>query len=176
MENRTMKYIELTRGLKAIVDDCYFEELNQHNWCAHKSPNDKSYYAVRNTRVAGRTKTIRMHQEVLKLAGVPLKRYTDHRDLNGLNNQLGNLRPATPSQNRCNIAPLKNNRCGYKGVDYRPERNKWRTMICVDKRQRCIGHFDSPEEAARAYDAAARELHGEFAYLNFKDEDSPQGT
>jgi hypothetical protein len=46
-------------------------------------------------------------------------------------------------------------------------RNKWVAMITVNYRQRNLGCFTTPEAAARAYDAAARLEHGEFAWLNF---------
>ena len=44
---------------------------------------------------------------------------------------------------------------------------KWAAMIMTDGKPKFIGHFDDEIEAARAYDAAARELHGQFAALNF---------
>lgn len=49
--------------------------------------------------------------------------------------------------------------------------DRWRTRISLNGKRICIGDYGTAEEAARAYDRAARELHGEFARLNFPDDD-----
>jgi hypothetical protein len=45
---------------------------------------------------------------------------------------------------------------------------RWIARIFLEGRQRSLGCYDTAEEAARAYDAAAREAWGEFAFANFK--------
>jgi hypothetical protein len=86
----------------------------------------------------------------------------------GLNNQRSNLRPATPTQNRYNQPCRKDSCSGFKGVGIR--RKRWLAKIKVDGKTVHLGMFDDKESAARAYDAAARIHHGEFAYLNFPDQ------
>ena len=54
---------------------------------------------------------------------------------------------------------------GYKGV--RLFKNKWGARIQVKGERKFLGLFNTAEEAAKAYDVAAMELHGEFANLNF---------
>jgi len=58
---------------------------------------------------------------------------------------------------------------GFKGVTWRKNRRKWLAMIKVDGRQTYVGMFPTAEDAAYAYDDAARKYHGEFARTNFKD-------
>lgn len=43
----------------------------------------------------------------------------------------------------------------------------WQAKIQVNGRKLNVGNFDSPEDAAKAYDVAAKLHHGEFAMLNF---------
>jgi hypothetical protein len=40
------------------------------------------------------------------------------------------------------------------------------------KKRKYLGYFSTAEEAARAYDKAAKEIYGEFAYQNLPDSSS----
>jgi hypothetical protein len=111
------------------------------------------------TKVDG--KPLYMHT---MLTGFPK---TDHRDLNGTNNRRDNLRPCTQQQNGRNCGPKKNNKSGYKGVYFYPSRDKYAAEISTGARRIKLGYFASKEDAARAYDKAAKEHFGEFAWLNF---------
>lgn len=57
----------------------------------------------------------------------------------------------------------------YKGVYWHRRDRRWVAKIRTPIKRLHLGAFVSPEAAARAYDAAARKYHGEFAYLNFPD-------
>ena len=154
-----MKEIPLTRGLVALVDDESFDELSQFKWYA-VSPGRHLNYAYR----AGSQGTApeAMHRRLL-----PDAAYIDHRNGNGLDNRRSNLRPATHQQNMFNRRMRKDNTSGLIGVQWDARRNRWRARVKVNGTTLNFGRFKDPIEAALARDAAARELHGDFAKLNF---------
>ena len=47
------------------------------------------------------------------------------------------------------------------------QRNKYIAGISVKNKRIYLGTFDNEEDAAKAYDKKAYEIHGEFANLNF---------
>jgi hypothetical protein len=157
------KAIPLTKGKVAIVDDADFEWLNQFKWCAAKSGN--SYYPVRRCRQDGKYVTMFMHY---LLCG----KRADHINGNGCDNRRGNLRPATPQQNVFNQKLRVTSTSGFKGVTWNKRYGKWQAQIGHNGKNKHIGLFVNLEEAARAYDAKARELFGEFARTNFPQEES----
>jgi hypothetical protein len=99
------------------------------------------------------------------MGAVPKGMEIDHKDGDGLNNQRSNLRLASKKQNQANRGAPTNNRSGYKGVSANG-RGGWRASIFVDGKTRRVGDYDTPLEAARAYNQAALAAFGEFAKLN----------
>jgi DUF971 family protein len=92
----------------------------------------------------------------------------DHRNHNGLDNRLTNLRPATPAQNIQNARKQKPRTTSkYKGVDFVKPTGKYRARIAVDGQRLFLGSFANQLDAARAYDEAAKKYFGIFACLNF---------
>jgi AP2 domain-containing protein/HNH endonuclease len=96
----------------------------------------------------------------------------DHFDRDFTNDKWGNLRDATITQNQGNRRINKNNTSGFKGVSWSKQHNKWLAVIQRYGKTRHVGLFSSIEEAANAYDMAAKEYFGAFACLNFKTEQS----
>jgi AP2 domain-containing protein/HNH endonuclease len=160
-----MKEIPLTQGKVAIVDDSDYAELMKYKWCAHRKKN--AWYAVRAIYPGGKYRTVLMHQQLL---GFPARDglQVDHKNGDGLDNRRDNLRPATRAQQRRSFrtkSPLASSK--YRGVTWDVRNNRWKAAIKFQYRSRNLGHFDFEETAARAYDAAAKELFGDFAQLNF---------
>lgn len=77
-------------------------------------------------------------------------------------NRIANLRPTTIAQNAANSGPRSNNKAGVKGV-FQTRSGRWKASIRLRGQNVHLGLFDSPAEAGRAYQEAARQAFGEFA-------------
>ena len=88
----------------------------------------------------------------------------DHRDLVKTHNWFSNLREATRRQNIQNQGVKATNTSGFKGVSFSKQKGKFEARIRANGRRIHLGFFDLPEDAGAAYEAAATQLHGGFAY------------
>lgn len=143
---------------KCMVDDEDYAILSRYSWSL-----DRKGYA--KTSAFGTT--IKMHRFLLN---APKNKQVDHIDGNPLNNQKENLRLCNNSQNQANRGKPKTKKLEttsiYKGVHLRKDLNKWTARIGFNGTRKHLGHFNTQEEAAKAYNKSALELFGEFAKLN----------
>ncbi len=106
-----------------------------------------------------------MHRLITR---APKGKVVDHENGDGLDNRRANLRVCDHRQNRRNHQrPRKGGASRFHGVGWWKRDQKWRAKISVDGRTIHLGYFADEEDAARAYDQAAREHFGEYASTNF---------
>lgn len=149
-----MKELTLSRGKIALVDDEDFEYVSQWKWTALFT--SKNWYASRDGS------KILLHRIIMRARSGQI---VDHKDRNGLNCQKINLRFCTKSQNQMNRRP-RGGTSRYKGVWLRGDTDRWQAEIHYNYKKVSLGCYNTQEEAAIAYNKAAKEYHGEFANLN----------
>jgi len=157
--------IPLNHRKYAVIDAEDALRIAPYRW--HAQCRDGIWFAARGEWVgqgAGASvRTVWMHRVILD---APPGVGVTHRNGDGLDNRKTNLRLCTRQQRGAKRRRNRNNTSGYRGVSYDAHSGRWKGVLRHGGRYLSLGYFATPEEAARAYDAAAREAFGEFAYRN----------
>jgi len=155
-------YIDLTTGYEAVIDSFLAErqDISNFNWCAVVAKN--SVYAMRAIKVDGHRKTILLHQLIMGFPGCEI----DHKDMDGLNNRMSNLRLATKSQNACNRKITSKNKSGSKGVFFHSQSQIWEAGIKINGKKIYLGRFKNKDDAINARVLNTEKYHGDFARID----------
>lgn len=153
-----MKEITLTNSDKtAMVDEDDYEYLSRWNWQLFKS----SGHVGRSEYGKG---SILLHREVNK---TPEGMFTDHINMDKLDNRKENLRTCSKGQNSMNRQKQKGNYSSkHKGVTWCKRHKKWKTRVKFKGKTHSLGYYFDENEAAEAYNKRAKELFGEFFVPN----------
>ena len=155
------KEIELTNGMKAIVDDEDYNYLLDYNWRAAK--NGRTFYAVFGRRINGKYSLTWMHRMIMDAKN--RKDEVNHVNHNGLDNRKVNLRITTHDKVVIQSQVAIKKGTNHKGISYHKPTNKWRARININGKTTYLGYYINETEAAKAYENKAIELFGEYAHV-----------
>jgi len=157
------KFLSLSCGYFALIDEEDFNRASRHKWCTVKNRADGIKYAIGKKKENGKRKTIHLHRFIMN---AKKGEEIDHINHDGLDNRKSNLRICSSSQNAMNRRKKKGCCSIYKGVTFWTERGKWKAQITNKKKCINLGLYELEKEAALSYNKAAKKMFGEFAYLN----------
>jgi hypothetical protein len=139
---------------------------NMKHRCKHPSEKDRRIYEHVTVCEEWRTDFTAFRDWALS-HGYSDDLEIDRKDSNGPYSP-DNCRWVTDRQQRLNCRGTSAS--GFRGVHKVGKYAKWTAAIGGPTSRIRLGTFNSPEEAARAYDTAAKKLYGTFATLNFPNE------
>lgn len=172
--------LQLSSGEVALVDADVYAWASQYRWQAKRKTGCRRVYVQRSTHIDGKRVCWTLHRLIMRPGP---GQHVDHINGDALDNRRANMRLCSPRENAANVASSKAQKRGwFKGVFWNIRGRKWEAAIgggeimANGKRRRVyLGLFTDPAAAARAYDAAALRVFGEFAALNFPEEALARG-
>ncbi len=150
--------------MKIEIKETYFL-IDKNQYQKYKNKKLSIRYGWNKTpyiNISYKGKSVPLHRLIMN---APKGMLVDHKNRNTLDNRKKNLRLCTRAQNMWN-RKATNATSKYKGVTYFKRVGKWIAMITANKNKIYLGIFFKEEDAARAYNKAAKKLHGKFARLN----------
>jgi hypothetical protein len=153
--------------IKIDTEDLPIAQSHPGNWYPFYEETMDSYYIVGGIKVDGKKKTIRLHRLIMN---APDGYVVDHISGDTTDNRRCNLRICKDRENSMNRKNRKNSLSPYKGVYFHIRDKRYIAQLCIDGEYVWIGYFTTEKDAALAYDCYARIHFGEYAKLNFPDE------
>lgn len=134
--------------------------------CSNTKSNSYYKYGAKGIKVCDRWLGKEGFKNFLTDMGSrPLYTSLDRLDSNG-NYEPSNCRWATITQQNLNRRVRGSTELGYRGMSWNKKLNKWEARLMSKGIKYSLGHYEDPEQAALAFDAAAIQIHGSDAITN----------
>lgn len=150
-----MRFIPLTQGDFALVDNADFDELSKFKWYSHKGR------AVRKPRTieGRRTGFVWMHREIMKPSDDEV---VDHINGYKLDNTRENLRVCTHSQNEWNKKAYKTSTTGAKNIHWNKRKKRFGVTFQKHGKKIICGYYKTLEQAVFVRNKVVLEVHEGF--------------
>jgi len=145
-----------------LIDADEWENVSRFHWHHNSSKIGGPYFRGWVKNIDGTRTHVYLHRFIIN---APKEKHVDHINGNTLDNRKINLRLCFQIENCHNSKKSKKNTTGYKGVTYNKREKKYKAQICLNWEHKCLGTFETAEEAYAAYCRAACEYYGQFARL-----------
>jgi hypothetical protein len=157
-------YITAHPDLQVKIDREDLERVSAHKWRVTKGTTGRMRVV---TSIRGPKGSRQITLGKFLMNPPPGKQVYPRRFNDGLDYRKENLIVCTV-QERQRLLPKKRPQTSssYRGVSFSKSDGKWRAGIEVDGHSINLGHFDTEDQAALAYNEAARKHFGEMAYQN----------
>jgi hypothetical protein len=164
MAEKPWVYLKVHPDLQVKIDREDEERVSRHRWRATKGTTGR-LRVVTSIRTKQGVRNLTLGKFLMEPP--PGKQVYPRRFNDGLDYRKDNLIVCT-LQERQRLLPKNRKKAssGYRGVSYSAIDGKWRAAIEVDGRAINLGHFETEQEAAQAYNVAARKHFGSNAYQN----------
>jgi hypothetical protein len=158
------RWLDVHPNMKVKIDEEDFDRVNQHSWRVTKGTTGR-IRVVTSYREKGKVKTMTLGKFLMKPeTGMQVypRRFND-----GLDYRKDNLIVCT-LKDRQRLLPKnrKHKSSQYRGVSFSAKEKKWRAGIEVNGKAINLGNFDDEDDAALAYNQAAKKHFGDIAYQN----------
>lgn len=169
LDGQLVVLIQLQGGRICLVDLADWDLLRRYRWHwkweSRTETGERRLYVATSIweREERRHRAIRIHRLI---TAAPEQMMVDHRSGDTLDNRRSNLRIADNSRNQANSGS-RGGSSRYKGVSWNARKRRWLVAFRANGQYHFVGYFRDEFEAAKAYDAAAEKVSGEFARTNF---------